>query len=80
MRDIAVLVAVFGTLPFILRWPWVGILVFTWLSLMNPHRLAYGIATNFPFALIVALTTLASGAAYVWKAARGETGGASGSG
>lgn len=29
---------------------------------------------------IVALTTLASGAAYVWKAARGETGGASGSG
>ncbi len=60
MRDIAVLVAVFGTLPFILRWPWVGILVFTWLSLMNPHRLAYGIATNFPFALIVALTTLSA--------------------
>lgn len=58
MRDIVVTMAVFGMLPFILRAPWVGILVFTWLSLMNPHRLAYGFSLNFPFAMIVALTTL----------------------
>lgn len=58
MRDIAVTMAVFGMLPFILRAPWIGILVYTWLSLMNPHRLAYGFSLNFPFAMIVALTTL----------------------
>lgn len=58
MRDIAVSLAVFGMLPFILRHPWIGILVYTWLSLMNPHRLAYGFSLSFPFAMIVALTTL----------------------
>ncbi|MDY0056563.1 MAG: putative O-glycosylation ligase, exosortase A system-associated [Methyloversatilis sp.] len=58
MRDIVVTIAVFGMLPFILRSPWIGILVFTWLSLMNPHRLAYGFSLSFPFAMIVALTTL----------------------
>lgn len=58
MRDIVVSIAVFGMLPFVLRFPWVGILVFTWLSLMNPHRLAYGFSLSFPFAMIVALTTL----------------------
>lgn len=60
MRDIVVTIAVFGMLPFILRSPWIGILVFTWLSLMNPHRLAYGFSLSFPFAMIVALTTLVS--------------------
>lgn len=58
MRDIVVTLAVFGMLPFVLRFPWVGILVFTWLSLMNPHRLAYGFSLSFPFAMIVALFTL----------------------
>lgn len=58
MRDIAVTLAVFSMLPFVLRHPWVGILVFNWLSLMNPHRLAYGFSLNFPFAMIVAATTI----------------------
>jgi probable O-glycosylation ligase (exosortase A-associated) len=58
MRDIAVTLAVFGTLPFILRWPWVGILVWTWLGFMSPHRMAWGFSTTMPFAMIVALVTL----------------------
>lgn len=58
MRDIAVTLAVFGSLPFILRWPWIGILVWSWLGFMNPHRLAWGFSTTLPFAMIVALTTL----------------------
>jgi hypothetical protein len=58
MRDIAVTVAVFGLLPFIIRRPWIGILVWTWLGFMNPHRLAWGFAVNLQFAMIVALTTL----------------------
>lgn len=57
MRDIAVTLAVFGILPFILKRPWIGILAWSWLGYMNPHRLAWGFSTTMPFALIVALAT-----------------------
>lgn len=57
MRDIAVTLAVFATIPFILRRPYVGILVWSWLGYMNPHRLAWGFATEMPFAQIVAIAT-----------------------
>lgn len=60
MRDIAVTLAVFGSLPYILKRPWIGILVWTWLGFMNPHRMAWGFSTTMPFAYIVALTTFAS--------------------
>lgn len=60
MRDLAVLVAVFGMLPFILARPWVGILVWSWIGYMNPHRLTWGFAYDFPFAQIVAITLLLS--------------------
>src|SRR5574337_181926 len=60
MRDIAVTLAVFGLLPFVLKRPWIGILVWTWLGFMNPHRMAWGFSTTMPFAYIVALTTFAS--------------------
>lgn len=58
MRDIFVTLAVFSTLPFILKRPWIGILVWAWLGYMNPHRLTWGFAYSFPFAMIIALTTL----------------------
>ena len=38
LRDLLLLVTVYGSIPFILRKPFVGILVWYWLSLMNPHR------------------------------------------
>ncbi|OIP07853.1 MAG: putative O-glycosylation ligase, exosortase A system-associated, partial [Betaproteobacteria bacterium CG2_30_68_42] len=37
---------------------WIGILVWTWLGFMNPHRLAWGFSTTLPFAMIVAVTTM----------------------
>lgn len=60
MRDYLVTAIVFGLLPFILRKPHVGILAWSWLSYMNPHRLTWGFAYSFPFAQIVAITTLIS--------------------
>lgn len=60
MRDILVTLAVFGSLPFILRSPFIGILMWTWLGFMNPHRLAWGFSVTMPFAMIVAITTLIS--------------------
>ncbi|MGH8596594.1 MAG: putative O-glycosylation ligase, exosortase A system-associated, partial [Gammaproteobacteria bacterium] len=59
-RDLIVTAIAFGSLPYILRRPHIGILVFAWLSYMNPHRLCWGFAYDFPFALIVAVTTLVS--------------------
>lgn len=58
MRDIAVTLVVFSTLPFILWRPYIGVLVWTWLAFMNPHRLTWGFAYDMQFALIVAITTL----------------------
>lgn len=59
MRDAIVFILVFGSLPFIFKRPAIGVLVFTWLSLMNPHRLTYGAAFDFPFAAVIAgFTTL----------------------
>ncbi len=57
MRDIIVTLAVFGSLPFILWRAWIGVLVWSWLGYMNPHKLAWGFSTSFPFAFIVAITT-----------------------
>ncbi|MES2152628.1 MAG: putative O-glycosylation ligase, exosortase A system-associated [Pseudomonadota bacterium] len=58
MRDVLVFLIVFGSLPFIFRRPAIGVMMFAWLSLMNPHRLTYGAAFDFPFAAIVSVVTL----------------------
>lgn len=58
MRDIAIFVIVFGSLPFILRRPWLGILMLSWLGYMNPHRQAWGLAYDFPFSFVAAIATL----------------------
>jgi probable O-glycosylation ligase (exosortase A-associated) len=58
MRDLFVTVVVFGLLPLILRRPWLGILAWSWLGYMNPHRMAWGFSTTMPFAFMVAITTL----------------------
>jgi putative inorganic carbon (HCO3(-)) transporter len=60
MRDFIVFAVVFGLLPFILKRPAIGAMAFTWISLMNPHRLCYGAAYDFPFAALVAAVTLLS--------------------
>ncbi len=59
MRDAFIFAIIFGLLPFVLYRPANGILLFTWVSLMNPHRLAYGAAHDFPFAAVIAVVTLA---------------------
>jgi probable O-glycosylation ligase (exosortase A-associated) len=58
MRDLAITLIVFGSLPLILFRPWIGVLMWAWLSLMTPHRFAFGFAYDFPFAAVVAVATL----------------------
>lgn len=58
MRDLVVTAVVAGLLPFCLAMPWVGVLAWSWIGYMNPHRLTWGFATQMPFALMVGVATL----------------------
>lgn len=59
MRDIA-LSAVFAVLLVAaFRYPVMGAYVWAWVSLMNPHKLTYGFAFDWPFAQTTAIVTLA---------------------
>lgn len=58
MRDLFVATIVFGALPFILKRPFLGILLLAGLGFMNPHRLCYGFMLTMPSVQIVALVTL----------------------
>ncbi len=60
MRDILITLIIFGSIPFILRKPYIGALMWVWISVMNPHTLAWGFAVNFPFAAIIAGVTMVS--------------------
>jgi probable O-glycosylation ligase (exosortase A-associated) len=58
MRDIFVTLVVFGSLPMILYRPYIGVLMWSWIGYMNPHRLCWGFAYDFPYAMIIAIVTL----------------------
>ncbi|WP_426194733.1 putative O-glycosylation ligase, exosortase A system-associated [Massilia sp. DWR3-1-1] len=58
MRDIAITGFIFGLLLFAFKRPAIAVFLFTWVSLMNPHRLTYGFAYTFPFAAILAGATV----------------------
>lgn len=51
-RDLIIVSIVVVLAIISLRKPWVGVMNWTWLSLMNPHRYAYGIAYQAPLAAI----------------------------
>ncbi len=59
LRDIVLLITIYGSIPFILRKPFLGVLVWYWLSLMNPHLISWTL-TRQPFAQIIALAMLGS--------------------
>jgi putative inorganic carbon (hco3(-)) transporter len=58
IRDVLIFGLVFAALPVALLHPWVGVVLWAWFGLMNPHRLAYGAATDFPFAMVIAVVTV----------------------
>ncbi len=60
LRDIILFVAFFAALPFALTRPPIGMALWSWISYMNPHRLTWGIAYSFPFAMIAAIALLLS--------------------
>jgi putative inorganic carbon (hco3(-)) transporter len=54
MRDLLIVsIVVAGCLAALWR-PWIGVLLWTWLSMMNPHRYTYGFAYSAPLAAMAA--------------------------
>jgi putative inorganic carbon (HCO3(-)) transporter len=60
MRDILLLAVFVGLLPFAVRRTWIAVLLWTWVSIMNPHKLAWGFAIDMPFAAAAAIAAFIS--------------------
>ena len=55
MRDLVIVAIVAWGCLHAIRRPWIGLLVWIWLSMMNPHRYAYGFAFTAPLAQVTAI-------------------------
>jgi putative inorganic carbon (HCO3(-)) transporter len=60
MRDILVTVIVFALLPRVFKRPYIGVMMWVWISVMNPHTQGWGFATSFPYAAIIGGVTIIS--------------------
>ncbi|MCC7486345.1 MAG: putative O-glycosylation ligase, exosortase A system-associated [Burkholderiales bacterium] len=57
MRDVIVTLVIGVLVLYAVRRPDIGVLAYTWVSLMSPHRLTWGFAYSLPFAQLLAITT-----------------------
>lgn len=58
MRDLFFFILIFGSIPFILYYAWFGIIMWYWVGLMGPHKLAWNFLQNMPVAMGVGVATL----------------------
>ena len=58
MRDLLLVGIVVAGCLVALKRPWIGVLLWTWLSIMNPHRYTYGFAYSAPLAAAAVGATL----------------------
>ncbi len=58
MRDYILAGFLFGSLPFILWRPTIGVFLWIWVSVMSPHRLTWGFAYDMRWAYYIAIATL----------------------
>ncbi|MDX3772881.1 putative O-glycosylation ligase, exosortase A system-associated [Chromatiaceae bacterium AAb-1] len=60
MRDLVLLMIILASIPFILKRPFWGVLMWCWISYMVPHRLAWGFIQTMPVAALIGGTFLIS--------------------
>lgn len=58
MRDLLVAIIVFGAVPFILQRPAIGVLMWSWIAYMVPHRLAWSWMQHMPVAQVTGIATI----------------------
>lgn len=57
LRDILLLGIMGATFPYVFRHVFIGVLLWAWIGIMNPHKLAFGFMHDAPVAMVVALIT-----------------------
>jgi probable O-glycosylation ligase (exosortase A-associated) len=61
MRSLVLSLFLLGLFPTIFLHPYIGVLIYSWISFMSPHRLVFGgMILGLPLALIAAVATLLS--------------------
>ena len=58
MRDLLLFLIIAGLIPVTLLRPWIGILGWFWIGLMNPHRLTWGFMYSAPVAMAIGAAVL----------------------
>ena len=58
MRSLLLAADMLVLLGMALRWPFVGVLLWSWISFMNPHQLSWGFASQIPWAMLTFLATV----------------------
>jgi putative inorganic carbon (hco3(-)) transporter len=58
MRDYVLTAFIFAIIPVCLVRPWLGIIAWYWLGIMNPHRNTWDFAYTMPFAILIGGATL----------------------
>ncbi|HEU4335446.1 MAG TPA: putative O-glycosylation ligase, exosortase A system-associated [Candidatus Eisenbacteria bacterium] len=58
LRDLLVSLILIASLPVSFRRPWVGVLIYSWIGYMNPHKLTWGFAYSIPWAFLAMLATM----------------------
>lgn len=58
MRDLVLIAIVVAGCLAALKRPWIGVMLWTWLSIMNPHRYTYGFAYAAPLAAATVIATM----------------------
>lgn len=58
MRDVIIFgIIIWGTFAALSR-PWIGVIMWTWVSVMNPHTQGWGFVRSMPVALMIAASTM----------------------
>ncbi len=69
MRDLILVGALAVFLGMAVRFPFAGVLTWEWLTIMNPHQMAYGFSRTAPLNLVVAIVALGT-----WAISREKSG------
>ena len=59
VRDVILIAVCIVAVPLSLIQPFAGVLFWTWVGYFNPQDFTYGIASKIPFALLIAIATMA---------------------
>jgi probable O-glycosylation ligase (exosortase A-associated) len=58
MRDLALVAFIVAMIPVMIKRPWIGVMMWVWISVMNPHAFTWGLASQLRIGLIAGAATL----------------------